>query len=127
VSKLLLGLVSSSLGAALSCYLAVVYWLALNWVDLLSYVIQVLRKELPGQIVPAPSLVFGLLFVVGLWEASTLIASILHAGWNGTLASVAAFVGTLVLFWPNAVPIEIGGVLLVAGAYFVAFVFRPEP
>jgi hypothetical protein len=127
VSKLLLGLVSSSFGAALSCYLLVVYVNDLNWTKVLSYLVQAIEGTLPyGVIVPPPSQVFEVLFIIALWEALTLIASVLHAGWNGSLASVAAFLGTLVLFWPNNLPLEIGGVLLIAVAYFVAYEFEPE-
>jgi len=127
VSKLLLGLVSSSVGAAVSCYLSVVYALDLKWKFLLSYLIQAVQGELPGTIVPSTNSIFEVLLVVALWEALSLIASIYYAGWNGSLASVAAFLGALVVFWPNNLPMEAVGVVLVAAAYLVAFEFEPEP
>ena len=123
----MLGLVSSSLVAALSSYLLVVYSLGLKWVFLLPYLIQAMRGELPGTIVPSTSSILEVLLVAALWEGLTVVASILHAGWNGSLASVSGFIGALILFWPGAVLIEIVGALLVGVAFLVAYRFEREP
>ena len=128
MSKILLGLATSTFTAGLSYYLSTVYGVGLDWTDVLTYVVESIKGTLPLQYQGVANTLVALLFVIGTWEGLNFAASVIEAGWTGLLVFGATLEGTFALFLGVGMTqalVYLGLFMIILG-YVAAYLFRPE-
>jgi hypothetical protein len=126
VSKVLVGLASSSFLAALSWYTSTVYGVGLDWKDMATIFVQTLQHTFPPPPQGLATAVLTILFLVGTWQTITSFVSWTLEGWYGALVPWGIFFGASVLFWYPDTLVRLGGLMMVVLCYGMAWLNDPE-